>query len=995
MERHCWEQATVNAAGVAVFTTASLLVGQHNIVAVYSGDTNDSPSTSTSITQIVQPITIVGLTSNHNPASTGAAVTFTAGVSGANTIPTGTVTFKDGSSIIGVSVLNGAGVANLVTSALSAGTHPITAAYAGDANNTASVSGVYNQVMQQASTQTVLSLNSPTANVASTVPISVVVTGSGGTPGGSVTFLDGTSVIGTATLTASGTAILSISTLSLGQHSLTANYTGDANDAASTSAPVVLTIQKETVTVSIATNNNPSLGGLSVTFTAALQAQTGTPTGTISWTDGTTLIATTPVTVTGASTYTTSSLVPGQHSITATYSGDSANASATSNPIVETIQQAASAVTLISSKNPALVGDVVSYSVAVTGTGGQPGGTVTVKDGTSPIGTITLDANGLGSLTSSLAVGTHSLTAVYAGDSYHSGSQSSPLSEVILQSSSSTLTSNNNPSLGGAAVTFTATIVVSGSQPVTGTVTFKDGATVLGSGLVSSANVATYTTSSLATGQHSITASYSGDTYNQASVTPVLVQTVQTASTTTTLSSSANPSTVGGTTILTAQVSGSGAAPTGTVNFQDGSTLLGSSPIGAGGIATLTTSTLTAGQHILLAIYQGDTDHLTSTSNPLLQSVQQRTTTAIVSSLNPSLAANNITFSVTVSNGANTAPPTGTVTLMDGSTSIGTAVLSATGTASFTVSSLSVGQHSISAVYGGDTQNFTSTSSPLTESVHLHTSTNVLTASSDILTATSASGASGQQVTLVANLGGDGPIAPTGSVAFSSGTTTLGTATINASGVATLTVTLSPGTYNVVSTYQGDSLYTGSTSAAVTVTVVPPSQFTITLNPNSMTLQSKQHNSIQVTVTSTGGFTDVLALGCVGLPQAATCTFSTDQSSLAANGTQTVNLTIDTGSPLIAGGLASNKQHVVSNIALCLLPGGLLLGFSFTRSRKRSQMLQGLLAMLLFAVSVVVSGCGTLQVNGTPAGTYTFNVTAIGHTTAATQSAPMTLTVTQ
>jgi hypothetical protein len=73
----------------------------------------------------------------------------------------------------------------------------------------------------------------------------------------------------------------------------------------------------------------------------------------------------------------------------------------------------------------------------------------------------------------------------------------------------------------------------------------------------------------------------------------------------------------------------------------------------------------------------------------------------------------------------------------------------------------------------------------------------------------------------------------------------------------------------------------------------------------------------------------------------------------------------------------------------------LLLGFSFTRSRKRSQMLQGLLAMLLFAVSVVVSGCGTLQVNGTPAGTYTFNVTAIGHTTAATQSAPMTLTVTQ
>ena len=51
--------------------------------------------------------------------------------------------------------------------------------------------------------------------------------------------------------------------------------------------------------------------------------------------------------------------------------------------------------------------------------------------------------------------------------------------------------------------------------------------------------------------------------------------------------------------------------------------------------------------------------------------------------------------------------------------------------------------------------------------------------------------------------------------------------------------------------------------------------------------------------------------------------------------------------------------------------------------------------MLLFAVSMAVSGCGGLQVNGTPPGSYTFNVTAIGHTTAATQSAPMTLTVTQ
>jgi hypothetical protein len=58
-------------------------------------------------------------------------------------------------------------------------------------------------------------------------------------------------------------------------------------------------------------------------------------------------------------------------------------------------------------------------------------------------------------------------------------------------------------------------------------------------------------------------------------------------------------------------------------------------------------------------------------------------------------------------------------------------------------------------------------------------------------------------------------------------------------------------------------------------------------------------------------------------------------------------------------------------------------------------MLSGFLALLVFAVSMTVSGCGTLDVNGTPAGSYTFNVTAIGSKTTATQSAPLALTVKQ
>ena len=979
--------ATVNAAGVAVYNVSSLLVGQHNIVAVYSGDANNGASTSTSVTQIIQPITIVGLTSDHNPSSTGASLTFTAGVSGANTIPTGTVTFKDGSSIIGVSSLNGAGVATLTTSALSAGTHLITAAYAGDGNNTASVSTVYTQTVQQATTQTVLTLNSTTANYGASVPMSASVTGTGGTPTGEVNFLDGATVLGTSHLNAAGTASFSISTLSLGQHTLTAVYNGDANDATSTSAPQILTIQKDTVSITIASNSNPSLGGLAVSFTATLQASAGVPIGTVTWNDGAVSLGTTPVSGNGSSSYTTATLTPGQHTITATYSGDSTNGSATSTPLIETIQQATSATVLFSSNNPGLAGSAVTWSVTVTGTGSQPGGTVTISDGAAPIGAITLDANGLGSLTnSSLSAGSHTLVAVYGGDAYHSGSQSQPITQIILRSTSSSLISSKNPALSSDSITFTATIVAAGNIPVTGSVVFRDGATVLGNSPVNGAGAATYTTSALTTGDHSITASYSGDSLNQPSVTPVLVQSVQTIGTTTILASTVSAATVGSNITLTATVTGNGSAPTGTVNFMDGAILMGPGTITAGGVAVFTTSSLTPGQHILLAIYQGDANHLTSTSNPLVQSVLQRTTTTVASATNPSFAASGVAFTVQVTNTAGSASPSGSIHLMDGATAVASTVLNATGSATFTVPAFAVGQHAITAIYDGDTQNFASTSQVLTQDVRLHPTTNVLTASTTSLI-------QGQQLTLTATLGSSGTVPPGGQVIFASGTKTLGSAALNASGVASLTLAPDLGTYNITATYQGDSVYAGSSSSTIIVNVVQQTNFTITLNPTALSLQSKQHSTIQLTLKSIQGFTDVIALGCVGLPNAATCTFGANQVTLSANGTQTIDLIVDTGSPLTAGGVTTASTNLSTAVTLCLLPGGVLFAFTFRRSRKASRRMSGLLAILIFAVSMAVSGCATLDVNGTPAGSYTFNVTAIGSKTAATQSAPLALTV--
>jgi hypothetical protein len=175
--------------------------------------------------------------------------------------------------------------------------------------------------------------------------------------------------------------------------------------------------------------------------------------------------------------------------------------------------------------------------------------------------------------------------------------------------------------------------------------------------------------------------------------------------------------------------------------------------------------------------------------------------------------------------------------------------------------------------------------------------------------------------------------------------------------------------------------------------VKPPTQFTLALNPASVSLASQQNVTTTLTITSLNNFADTLDLGCLGLPFAATCTFSKDAVALNANRTQAIQVVIDTGSPLTAGSVARVERPDASSLAMCLLPGGALLGLLFCKKRRK---LAGLLMLLVLAgVSAGLSGCSGLHINGTPAGTYVFQVTATGTGTGVTQSMDVTLTVTQ
>jgi hypothetical protein len=116
-----------------------------------------------------------------------------------------------------------------------------------------------------------------------------------------------------------------------------------------------------------------------------------------------------------------------------------------------------------------------------------------------------------------------------------------------------------------------------------------------------------------------------------------------------------------------------------------------------------------------------------------------------------------------------------------------------------------------------------------------------------------------------------------------------------------------------------------------------------------------------------------------------------------------MQMTIDTGNPLGSGAQASLRtpktSGAPSTALLCFLPGSLLAGLFFFRGRRRSvraiRSWAGLLLLLsAIAATVGISGCaGGLQINGTPAGTYTFKVTASGQGTGLTESQTMTLIV--
>ena len=200
-------------------------------------------------------------------------------------------------------------------------------------------------------------------------------------------------------------------------------------------------------------------------------------------------------------------LLVGKHTITAQYSGDNSDDASKAN-LTETIQGASSTTAITSSLNPSNYGLAVIFTATVTSTAGTPDGTVTFKNGSQSLGTVTLVGGQAHSSVTTIDAGARTIKAIYNGSSTFTTSQNSLQQVVVAAPTTVVLTASPNPASSGQTVTLTATANCATAVP-TGTVTFKDGKTVLGTANVVNGQ-AQFTTSSLSTGTHSLTATFSG-----------------------------------------------------------------------------------------------------------------------------------------------------------------------------------------------------------------------------------------------------------------------------------------------------------------------------------------------------------------------------------------------------------------------------------------------------------------------------------------------------
>jgi hypothetical protein len=312
-----------NFAGLAVVTALTAGV-------VNAGSASAAVSTSTTVS--ASPTTA--------PATTSVTLHAIVKATTGSAIPSGSVVFSDGSTVLATKTLSH-GAVSLITKAFGTGTHWITVKYKGTSSFGASTSPATSVVMTLADGTTRVTSSSNPAAAGTLLKFSVAVTPvapATSTPTGKASLvIDGKAV--TTSSLSSGKVTFSSIKLGIGPHGVTVSYSGDHNFATST-ASLTQYVDVAATSITLTSSANPSAAGRAAYVAATISHVSGTPTptGTVTFADGGHQVAAIPIGA-GAVAFPLAGLSPGTHALVASYSGDASNAASTSPELVETISQ--------------------------------------------------------------------------------------------------------------------------------------------------------------------------------------------------------------------------------------------------------------------------------------------------------------------------------------------------------------------------------------------------------------------------------------------------------------------------------------------------------------------------------------------------------------------------------------------------------------------------------------------------------------------------------
>ena len=497
--------------GTGSFTASALAPGTHGIVAEYSGDANDSSANSPpvliQISRDASTTTLVGL-----PAATTYGMTVQLSASVSPAASTGTVTFTD--SVAGplaqVPISNGA--ASFSLSTLAPGAHTLSASYAGDSLRSPSASRALTTTIDPLTSTT--TLTQPSATVYAGNPLTFSAAVSPSTAGGTVIFRDANlGVLGSAPV-AKGLATLTLSDPSIASYAVTASYSGDNLDTASTSSAVSFQVVPDVTTTTLLSSTSSSAAAAPIGFTAAVTPASAT--GSVTFFDGATSLVTVQI-ANGTAATTVTTLAVGSHTLHAAYSGSTLDAASTSAPVSETITGDTTATTLALAQSSIVAGSTATANVRVTSAYTVPTGTITLRSGSTVLASGSLANAAAGSAYATLTfnsavlgLGASPLVASYTGDGADQASDSSAttVTETVLPIPTAlalALSASGIPIQGRATLTATVTA----SSIPSGSVTFLCNGAAIATVQLGAAGTASTIFSGSAIGSYAISATYS------------------------------------------------------------------------------------------------------------------------------------------------------------------------------------------------------------------------------------------------------------------------------------------------------------------------------------------------------------------------------------------------------------------------------------------------------------------------------------------------------